>query len=49
MACWIGNTMFRLTFETIKELEEFELNFEVLNAVPAPDKHPKIAFRVMVE
>jgi len=35
--------------KTLKILIEFELRFEVLNAVTAPNKHPEIVFKIKME
>jgi len=42
------NTSMELQLKTLEKLEEFELKFEVLNAVTAPKKHPDITITVFV-
>ncbi len=43
------NTTTKISVKTLEQLPEFELKFEVLNAVTAPGKHPAISLKVKIE
>jgi hypothetical protein len=42
------NSITELKVKTIDELEAFQLKFEVLNAITAPDTHPEIVMNIKV-